>query len=76
MKMMKQKNKNIIEEIEKKIKNLNKNDENKIKYTIIVLYYLKNYQKEKLEENKIIINKANKFLINNGIKYEEIIDEH
>ena len=68
--------KNIIEEIEKKIKNLNKNDENKIKYTIIVLYYLKNYQKEKLEENKIIINKANKFLINNGIKYEEIIDEH
>ena len=66
---------NKIMEIEKKIKNLNINEENKIKYTIIVLFYLEYKYKDKLDEFKLIINKANKFLNNHGIKYEDIINE-
>ena len=68
--------KNKIMEIENKIKKLNKNEENKIKYTIIVLVYLEYKHKDKLDEFKLIINKANKFLMSHGIKYEEIINKH
>ena len=68
--------KNKIMEIENKIKKLNKNEENKIKYTIFVLFYLEYKHKDKLDEFKLIINKANKFLMSHGIKYEDIINEH
>jgi hypothetical protein len=68
--------KNKIMEIENKIKKLNKTEENKIKYTIIVLFYLEYKHKDKLDEFKLIINKANKFLMSHGIKYEDIINEH
>ena len=68
--------KNKIMEIENKIKKLNKNEENKIKYTIFVLFYLEYKHKDKLDEFKLIINKANKFLMSQGIKYEDIINEH
>jgi hypothetical protein len=68
--------KNKIMEIENKIKKLKKNEENKIKYTIFVLFYLEYMHKDKLDEFKLIINKANKFLMSHGIKYEDIINEH
>ena len=68
--------KNKIMEIENKIKKLNKAEENKIKYTIIVLFYLEYKHKDKLDEFKLIINKANKFLMSHGIKYEDIINVH
>ena len=42
-------------------------------YTILVIYYLKTKCSERLDEFKLIINKANKYLEKNGIKYENII---
>ena len=58
-----------------RIKEMNKgNLETKIKYTILVIYYLNTEKSEKLKEYKLIINKARKFLINQGVKYESIID--
>ena len=58
-----------------RIKKMNKgNLETKIKYTILVIYYLNTENSEKLKEYKLIINKARKFLINQGVKYESIID--
>ena len=65
-----------INKITKKIKKLNKgNMEIKIKYTILVIYYLNNYHSDKLNEYKLIINKAQKFLVKNGINYDEIIKD-
>ena len=52
---------------------LNKEEKTKIKYTILVIYYLNSFHSDKLNEYKLIINKAKKFLINQGIKYEDII---
>ena len=58
-----------------RIKKLNKsNEEIKIKYTILVIYYLKINHSDKLDEYKFIINKAKKYLTKQGIKYETIID--
>ena len=58
-----------------RIKKLNKgNQEIKIQYTILVIYYLNTNHRDKLNEFKLIINKAKKFLINQGVKYEDIID--
>ena len=42
-------------------------------YTILVIYYLKTKCSARLEEFRLIINKANKYLEKNGIKYENII---
>ena len=42
-------------------------------YTILVIYYLKTKCSERLDEFRLIINKANKYLEKNGIKYENII---
>jgi len=39
----------------------------KVIYTFIVLYYILNHMKEKIDELKLIINKAKKFL--NSVKY-------
>ena len=51
-----------------------KNQEMKIKYTVLVIYYLNTNYSDKINEYKFIINKAKKYLINQGIKYEDIIE--
>ena len=63
-------------QISTKIKSLNKGEENenKIIYTISVIYYLNTEYSDKIDEYILIINKGKKYLINQGIKYEDIID--
>jgi len=61
-----------------KIKNtinaLNKGEnEIKIIYTILVIYYLKTNLSEKIKDYRLVISKANKFLEENGIDYDYII---
>ena len=65
-----------IDIIMEKIKSLNKEEENenKIKYTILVIYYLNTEYSDKIDEYILIINKGKKYLLNQGIKYEDIID--
>ena len=48
-------------------------NEMKLIYTVLVIYYLKMKCPERLDEFKLIINKANKYLEKNGINYENII---
>ena len=48
-------------------------NENKIIYTILVLYYLKTKSNKNLDEYKLVIKKAEQFLQKNGINYEEFI---
>ena len=65
---------NIFDKIKNKIVALNKGtNENKIIYTILVIYYLKTKCANKLNEYRLVINKANKFLNKNGIDYDNII---
>ena len=60
--------------IKDKVKKLNKGaQENKIIYTIIVIYYLRLKHSDKLNDYRLVINKAQKFLMNQGIKYEDFI---
>ena len=60
--------------IKNKINALNKgNNETKIIYTILVIYYLKTNLSEKLKDYRLVINKAIKFLQENGIDYDYII---
>ena len=62
------------EKIKNKIIPLNKGEnETKIIYTILVIYYLKTNLSEKLKDYRLVINKANKFLQENGIDYDYII---
>ena len=62
------------DKIKNKIKGLNKgNQEIKLIYTILVIYYLVVKHTDKLNDYRLVINKAKKFLINQGIKYEEFI---
>ena len=65
-----------IDIITEKIKSLNKEEENenKIKYKILIIYYLNTEYSDKIDEYILIINKGKKYLINQGIKYEDIID--
>ena len=49
--------------------------ENKIIYTILVLYFLKTKLSMKLNEYKLVIHKAEKFLKNNGIDYNDIVSD-
>ena len=66
--------KDIFGKIKNKVISLNKGEkETKIIYTILVIYYLKNNLVKKLNEYKLVINKANKFLKENGIDYNNII---
>ena len=67
-------NKETIDLIIKNVKSLNKvdEDEKKIKYTILVIYYLYNEYPENLDDYKLIINKAKKYLLNQRIPYENI----
>ena len=65
---------NIFDKIKNKIIALNKGaNENKIIYTILVIYYLKTKCDSKLNQYILVINKANKFLNKNGINYDNII---
>ena len=64
----------VFEKIKNKIIPMNKGtNENKIIYTILVVYYLKKKWSSKLNEYKLVINKANKFLNKNGINYDNIV---
>ena len=67
--------KDIIIKINDKIKSLNKGkDETKIKYTILVIYYLYTKNSDQLDKFKLIIKKGEKFLEKKSIKYENIIN--
>ena len=60
--------------IKNKVIALNKGKkEIKIIYTILVVYYLKTNLSSKLNEYKLVINKAYKFLQENGIDYDVIV---
>ena len=60
--------------INKKVKGLIKGDqETKIIYTILVIYYLMTKHSEKLNDYKLVINKAKKFLMSKGINYDDFI---
>ena len=64
-----------INKINNRIKQLYEGEnQDKIKYTILVIYYLNNNHSDKLNEYKLIINKAKKFLKSKGLKYEYIIE--
>ena len=53
---------------------LNKGEnEIKIIYTILVIYYMKTKCADNLDEYVLVINKANKFLEKNGINYDDIV---
>ena len=58
-----------------KIKSLNKGEEieKRIKYTILVIYFLNTEYYDKIDDYKLIINKAEKYLMNQGIQYKDII---
>ena len=60
--------------INNKVKGLKKgNQETKIVYTILVIYYLMTKHSEKLNDYKLVINKAKKFLMSKGINYDDFI---
>ena len=62
--------------IKDKITALNKGEkEKKIIYTILVIYYLKTYLSMKLNEYRLVIHKAEKFLKENGIDYNDIVSD-
>ena len=62
--------------IENKIHALNKlENEKKIIYTILVIYYLKTNLAQKLNEFKLVLHKAYKFLKENGIDYDNIVSD-
>ena len=64
------------DKIKNKIIALNKGEnESKIIYTILVIYYLKTKCTTNLNEYKLVINKANKFLQKNGINYDDIVSD-
>ena len=58
-----------------KIKSLNKGEEieKRIKFTILVIYFLNTEYYDKIDDYKLIINKAEKYLMNQGIQYKDII---
>ena len=64
----------IFDKIKNKIIPLKKGqNETKIIYTILVVYYLKTKCADNLNEYRLVINKANKFLSKNGINYDDIV---
>ena len=61
--------------ISNKVKGLNKGLlEIKIIYTLLVIYYLNTKHSSKLNDYRLVINKGKKFLMKQGIKYEDIIN--
>ena len=66
--------KNKFDLINNKVKGLNKDtQETKIIFTIMVIYYLMTKHSDKLNDYRLVINKAKKYLMGQGIKYEEFI---
>ena len=64
----------VFDKIKNKIISLKKGgNENKIIYTILVIYFLKTKCTQNLNEYRLVINKANKFLAKNGINYDDIV---
>ncbi len=62
------------DKIKNKIYALNKGiNQIKIIYTILVIYYLHVNCPEKLNDYILVINKAKKYLNNNGINYDDIV---
>ena len=65
---------NIFNKINKKVKGLSVGEqENKIIYTILVIYYLNTKHADKLNDYKLVINKGKRYLMSQGIGYEDII---
>ena len=61
--------------ISNKVRGLNKGLlEIKIIYTLLVIYYLNTKHSGKLNDYRLVINKGKKFLMKQGIKYEDIIN--
>ena len=68
--------KNKFDLINNKVKGLNKDtQETKIIFTIMDIYYLMTKHSDKLNDYRLVINKAKKYLMSQGIKYEEFIVE-
>jgi uncharacterized protein YegL len=64
----------IFNKINNKVKGLNKGDQEiKIIYTLLVIYYLNTKHAEKLNDYKLVINKGKIYLMNQGINYEDFI---
>ena len=64
------------DKIKNKIMALNKRENEKnIIYTILVIYYLETNLLQKLNEYKLVLHKAYKFLKENGIDYYNIISD-
>ena len=60
--------------IDNKVKGLNKGSQvSKILYTILVIYYLMTNYSDKLNDYRLVINKAKKYLMSQGVNYEEFI---
>ena len=59
------------------IKSLNRSEENenKIKYTLFVIYYLNTKCSNIIDDYILIIHKAKKYLLSQGIKYDEFIKD-
>ena len=65
---------NIFNKIDNKVKLLKKGEQEiKIIYTLLVIYYLNSKHKDKLNDFKLVINKGKKYLMNIGIKYEDFM---
>ena len=61
--------------ISNKVRGLNKGLlEIKIIYTLLVIYYLNTKHSGKLNDYRLVINKGKKFLMKQGIQYEDIIN--
>ena len=72
-KVIAEKNKNIFNKISSFVNgNDSLKDKKTIIYTILVIYYLLNIRKDKLEEMKMIISKGKKYLNNQGCNYDSI----
>ena len=62
------------EKIKKKVKGLKKGEQEiKIIYTLLVIYYLNTKHAKKLSDYKLVINKGKKYLMKQGINYEDFI---
>ena len=58
------------------MKNLSKGEQEiKIIFTILVIYYLTTKYTEKINDYRLVINKAKKYLDGQGIIYDDFIKE-
>ena len=59
--------------IKSKVEKLKNNVDNKILFTISVIYYLNIKHQDKLAEYRLVINKAKKYLNSQNINYDEVV---